>query len=57
LEINVRGSIRFFAGLLVAFGAVGTMDADPSASLMVVVAAAAVGLGLMYSGVRAMQLR
>jgi hypothetical protein len=53
----MRGSIRFFAGLLVVFGAVGTMDADPSASLMVVVAAAAVGLGLMYSGVRAMQLR
>lgn len=51
----MKGSIRVFAGLLIAFGAVGTLDADPSASLLVQTLVACVGLALMYSGVRAMK--
>ena len=54
-EFVMKGSIRVFAGLLIAFGAVGTLDADPSASLLVQTLAACVGLALMYSGVRAMK--
>ena len=50
----MRGSIRMAIGFLAVFGAVGTLDADPNASLLAVVALAAVGLGLMLSGVNAM---
>jgi len=51
----MRGSIRFFVGLLVTFGAVGGME-SPDSNLLVGVAIAAVGLAVMYSGVRAMKL-
>jgi len=53
-EIVMKGSIRLIVGLLIAYGAVGTMDYDPSASVLVQSALAAVGLLIMYSGVRAM---
>lgn len=53
----MRGSIRFFVGFLVVFGAVGALDADPNASLLVSAALAAAGLLAMYSGTRAMQQR
>ena len=50
----MKGSIRVFLGILVAFGAVGTLDADPSASVLVQSGIALVGIVLMYSGARAM---
>jgi hypothetical protein len=50
----MAGSIRFFVGLLVTFGAVGGME-SPEASLLIGTAIAAVGLLIMYSGVRAMK--
>lgn len=46
--------IRVIVGLLVAYGAVGTLDYDPNASVLVQTAIAAVGLLIMYSGVSAL---
>lgn len=51
----MRGSIRMGVGFLMVFSAVGTLDADPSASLLSVLALAIVGLAIMYSGVTAME--
>jgi hypothetical protein len=42
-------------GFLVAFGAVGTLDFDPEASVLVQTVIAAVGLIIAYSGVQAMK--
>ncbi len=50
----MKGSIRIVLGFLLVFGAVGGMDAGPSEAFYYQLATAAVGLGLMYSGVRAM---
>lgn len=50
----MKGSIRFFVGLLVVFGAVGGLD-NPENPLFAGLALAAVGLGLMYSGAKAME--
>lgn len=47
----MKGSIRIVVGLLLAFGAVGGIDAGNA--LLPCVALAAAGLGLMYSGVNA----
>lgn len=47
----MKGSIRFFVGLLICFGAVG---ADETTSTATILAICAVGLVLMYSGVTAM---
>ena len=52
--VAMKGSIRFFVGLLIVFGAVGGMD-NPENPVMVGLALAVVGLGLMYSGVKAME--
>jgi hypothetical protein len=49
----MQGSIRVFIGFMVVFGAVGTLDIDPSASILVQSGIAALGLLVMYSGVRA----
>jgi hypothetical protein len=51
----MQGSIRFFVGLLVVFGAVGGME-SPDADLLVGTVLAALGLATMYSGVKAMNL-
>jgi hypothetical protein len=50
----MQGSIRVFLGILVTFGALGTLDADPSASILVQSLIALVGISFMYSGVKAM---
>ncbi len=50
----MKGSIRAFIGFMLAFGAVGTLDFDPSASLLLQTSLAVVGLLVMYSGIRAM---
>lgn len=51
---EMKGSIRVVAGLLIALGAVGTLDFDPSSSVLVQTGIACLGLALMYSGTRAM---
>jgi hypothetical protein len=50
----MKGSIRACIGFLIVFGAVGSLDYDPSSSVLLAASLAAVGLLLMYSGVRAM---
>ena len=53
----MRGSIRLGIGFLMVFGAVGTLDVDPTASLLSVLMLATFGLLLMLSGVNAMEKR
>jgi hypothetical protein len=50
----MKGSIRLIVGLLVVYGAVGQSDFDPSTPVLQTLAVAAVGLGIMFWGVRAM---
>jgi hypothetical protein len=42
--------IRFIVGLVIVFGAVGTLDIDPEANVLLQMALAGVGLALMYLG-------
>ena len=51
----MSGSIRAGVGFMMVFGAVGGMEADPTASLVQLCLIAAAGLALMLSGVLAMQ--
>jgi hypothetical protein len=51
----MKGSIRVLVGIFIAFGAVGTLDIDPSASILVQTCVALVGIAFMCSGVRAMK--
>lgn len=51
----MKGSIRALVGFIVALGAMGTLEIEPQASVMLQTAIAAVGLFVMYSGVRAMK--
>ena len=54
----MKGSIRACVGLLVVFCAVGGMDnATDSQLYTVLLPIAALGLGIMYSGVSAMSMR
>ena len=46
----MRGSIRFFLGLLIVFGAVGTLEVNPDASLLAQLILAGAGLLVMKSG-------
>ncbi len=50
----MKGSIRFFLGMLMVFGAVGALDAKPDAALGTVLMWAAVGLMVMKSGADAL---
>lgn len=50
----MKGSIRAIVGFLIAYGAVGGMEHDPTASLLVQTSLAVLGLGIMYSGVSAL---
>jgi hypothetical protein len=54
-EFVMKGSIRVIVGLLIAFGAVGTLDFDPNASVLVQGGIALLGCLVMLSGVRAMK--
>jgi hypothetical protein len=59
-EIDMRGSIRMIVGLVVVMGAVGGLDntLDSQVTQLISCMALAVGgLGLMYSGVSAMNAR
>lgn len=51
----MKGSIRMLVGFFVAAGTVGTLDIDPSASVLVQGAVALAGLAVLYSGIRAMK--
>lgn len=51
----MKGSIRIALGFFVTFGAVGTLDYNPNASLLTQTVLALAGLAVMYSGVRAMK--
>ena len=51
----MRGSIRMLVGFLIAFGAVGSIEIDPNANLMLEMILAGAGLALMFSGVNAMK--
>ena len=42
--------IRFIVGLVIVFGAVGTLDIDPEANVLLQTALAGAGLALMYFG-------
>ena len=50
----MKGSIRALVGFLIVYGAVGSLDADPQASVLAMGALATAGLALMASGVNAM---
>lgn len=50
----MRGSIRFFLGLLIVFGAVGTLEVNADANLLAQVILAATGLLIMKSGADAL---
>lgn len=51
----MRGSIRMIVGFLIVFGAVGSIEIDPNANLMLEMILAGAGLALLYSGVSAMR--
>ncbi len=51
----MRGSIRAIGGLLVVFGVCGGLDTATDSQLLTLLVFAAAGLGLMASGVSAMQ--
>lgn len=50
----MKGSIRAVLGFILVYGAVGGLDADPTAGVLLGTSVAVLGLCLMYSGVRAM---
>lgn len=52
--VVMKGSIRFMLGVLLVFGSVGGMDTVPGV-LLFQIATAAVGLVIMWSGVKAME--
>jgi hypothetical protein len=47
--------IRFVLGLVIVMGAVGTLDIDPEANVLLQTALAGVGLALMYMGTQKMK--
>jgi len=52
--VVMKGSIRLVVGFLLVFGAVGGMETTADALLAQTVFAV-IGLGVMYSGVKAME--
>lgn len=50
----MKGSIRVVLGFILVYGAVGGLDADVDAGVLLGTSVAVLGLCLMYSGVRAM---
>ena len=51
----MRGTIRVIVGLVITMGSVGGMDNATDGQLIPLLAITAVGLGLMYSGTKAMK--
>jgi len=48
------GTIRMIVGFLTAMGAMGTLEVDPTASVMLQTLIALVGLAIAFSGVHAL---
>lgn len=53
----MRGTIRVGVGFCLLYGAVGTLDYDPTANVLLAATVGVLGLALMCSGVRAMNAR
>lgn len=53
----MRGSIRAIVGLLVVFGVAGALDTATDSQLLTLLVFAALGLGIMASGVNAMNAK
>lgn len=53
----MRGSIRAIVGLLVVFGVAGAIDTATDSQLLTLLVFAALGLGIMASGVNAMNAK
>jgi hypothetical protein len=51
----MKGSLRVLIGFLMTYGAVGSLDFDPTADVVVALLLASVGLIIMYSGVLALK--
>jgi hypothetical protein len=51
----MRGSIRMIVGFLIVFGAIGTIEVNPDADLLVQIIIALSGLAVMLTGVSAMR--
>ena len=51
----MKGSIRVLIGFLMTYGAVGSLDFDPTADVVVAILFASVGLLIMFSGVQALK--
>ena len=51
----MKGSLRVIIGFLMTYGAVGSLDFDPTADVVVALLLASVGLLIMYSGVQALK--
>lgn len=51
----MQGSIRTIVGLVITMGATGGMDNATDGQLLPLLAIAALGMFLMYSGVKAMK--
>ena len=51
----MKGSIRAVIGFLMTFGAVGSLDFDPTADVIITLLLASVGLLIMFSGVQALK--
>lgn len=51
----MRGSIRMIVGFLIVFGAVGGIEVNPDADLLIQSLIAVCGLAVMFTGVSAMK--
>ena len=51
----MKGSIRTITGLIIAVAAAGGLDNCTDAQIPMIVGIAALGLAIMYSGVKAMK--
>ena len=51
----MKGSLRILIGFLITYGAVGSLDFDPTADVVVAILLASVGLLILFSGVQALK--
>ena len=54
-SIKENRMIRFILGLVIVLGAVGTLDIDPEANVLLQTALAGLGITLMYFGTEKMK--
>lgn len=51
----MKGTLRFLIGFIITYGAVGTLDMDPTADELLALFLAFIGLAIMLSGVMALR--